>query len=342
MLDFFSGQLHDMKKALSEFEERVSQSNQRLWENQKVQEGGLSSAEEHVVLIRRVLNDALGGTTRVTTIERQSQTNPEEQEEAQIIDWGWYGEQLHYGDNRDDFMNGVILTDEEVAERAQKEKVKKRHSVVLYLAGRAAEKDEEKLRETYDVGGMDELLQTFLPKGIEWEEEMAALSTTVVKQVLEHREASRRQQEKLGEVKERALVKGAVAKVFAAGDEELLEDPAKKMDLVMGAMPTAVNWTEGMERMLDGVIAEVKKVLADKQKENDPEEVEAAKEELLQETKKFGKDAKAVIDLIEAGKDDEARAAMAELEQKVKDKEAEADKSGAPQIPDGATVFGGS
>jgi hypothetical protein len=355
LLDFFTDRLQESQKQLREFEERVAQSNQQLWDNQQKQNEGLSTAEEHVVLIRRVLNDALCGTTRVTTIERRSQSNPEEQEEVQVIDWGWYGEQLHYSDDPQTFMNGHVLTDEEVAERAQKERVKKQHNIVLYLAGKAAEKDEDKLREVYDAGGLEEHLQTFLPQKVVWEEEMAAMAPTIVDQVLKQREAARKQQKKMGEVKERALVKGAVAKVIAAGDEELLDDPTKKMELVMGALPAAISWTEGMESILDEVIIETKKAMAEKEaereamekkaageEENDPEEVEAAKEELLRETKKFGEEAAGVIALIEAGKEDEAREAMAKLEQKVKDKEAEADRSGAPLIPDGAAVFGGS
>ncbi len=277
----------------------------------------------------------------MTTVERRSQTNPEEQEETQIIDWGWYGNQLHFSDDPNTFMNGVVLTDEELAERAQKERVKKRHNIVLYLAGKAAEKDEAKLKEAHDAGSLEEHLKGFLPEGIEWEDEMTEIAPVIVDQVLKQRMAVRRQQEKLGKVKEKALVKGAVAKVFAAGEEALLEDPAKKVETVQGALPMAVNWTEGMEEVLDEAIAEVRGVIAEKVKENDPEEVEAAKQELLEDTKKFGDEAAGVIELIEAGKEGEARQAMAQLEQRVKDKEAEAGKN-APHIPDGAAIFGGS
>jgi len=342
MLDFFNERLTELRKELGEFETKVAESNQQLWNNQQKQNEGLSTAEEHVVLIRRVLNDALCGTTRVTTIERRSQSNPEEQEEVQVIDWGWYGEQLHYSDDPQTFMNGHILTDEELAERAQQEKVKKQHNIVLYTAGRAAEQDEDKLREIYDGGDLVPHLKTFLPPKIEWDDEMDAMVPTVVEQVLGQREAARKQQEKLGKAKERALVKGAVAKLFAAEEEELLKDPDKRIEAVHGALPSSMAWTPGMEEVLDEVIAEVSKAMEEKHKENDPEEVEAAKEELLEETKRFGADAAEVIKLIEDGKEDEARAAMAKLDALVKAKEEEADRSGAPEIPDGAAVFGGS
>jgi hypothetical protein len=289
--------------------------------------------------------------TRIQTIERRKEGS-DEMEEAQVIDWGWYGEQLHYSDDPQTFMSGVVLTKEELDERKLQELNKRRHNVVLYLVGKAAETDEAKLREVYDAGGLEEHLQQFLPEKVVWEEAMVELAPKLTEQVLAQREAARKQQEKLGKAKEKAIVKGTVAKIFAAGDEELLEGD-KKVETVMGAMPTAMQWTEGMEAVLDEVIEEVKKTMAEQEakrkemeekaeEENDPEEVEAAKEELLAETKKFGEDAAAVIELIEAGKEDEARAAMAELEQKVKDKEAEADRSGAPVIPDGAAVFGGS
>lgn len=346
MLDFFANQMTELRKGLMEFEERVAKSNQQLWNNQQSEKQGLDMAEEHILLMRRVLNDALGGVTRVMTIERRAEGS-EETEEAQVIDWGWYGEQLHFSDDREQFMIGVVLNEEELEERREKEKVKRRHDLVLYASGRAADKDEDELRKVYDEGDLPEHLAQFLPKGdqFKWEEEMGKIAPTIVEQVLGQREAARKQQEKLDSAKEKALLKSAIFKVYAAGDEEQLDDPEQREILVAGGLPTQVQWTPRMSEMLEGCIKEVQEEIAkreaERNKENDPEEVEAAKEELLQETKKFGEDAADVIKLIEEGKEDEARAAMAKLEEQVKAKEAEADQRGAPPIPDGATVFGG-
>jgi hypothetical protein len=341
MLDFFSNRLQELRKAMVEMEERVAQSNQQLWNNQQQQNRGLGSAEEHIVLLRRVFNDALSGVTRVTKVERRSQTNPDEMEEAQVIDWGWYGEQLHYSDSPEVFMNGTVLTDDEVKERAEKERIKKRNNVVLYLASKAAEKDEKTLREAYEAGGLDKFLQLFLPPKVVWEEEMHDLAPDIVKNLLAQREAVRKQQEKMEVTKERSLLKMAVQRVIAGGDGELLHDLEQREELVHAALPDVVNWTPRMAENLGPVIEEVFAEESKKLEENDPEEVEDAKQELLEETKKFGEEAAEVIKLIESGKEDEARAAMAQLEQKVKDKEAEANRN-APHIPDGAAVFGGT
>lgn len=352
MLDFFVNQMTELRKFVDEFQGKVAQSNEQLWQNQNRQNEGLKVAEEHVVLLRRVLNDALGGVTRVTTIERRKEGS-EELEEVQTIDWGWYGEQLHYSDDPQTFMNGVVLTSEEIKERAEKEAVKKRHNIVLYLAGKAAEKSEDELRKVYDEGDLDKHLQKFMPEKIEWEDAMHEIAPTIVEQVLQQRGAARKQKEKLEATRERLLLKNAITKLIAGGEEDVLKDgtPEQKAELVAGSMPTVVKWTDSMADSLENVIeevfkeaeeAEAKRLKAmEDQEENDPEEVEAAAQELLEETKKFGEEAAGVIELIEAGKEDEARAAMDELEAKVKAKEAEAAKN-APHIPDGATVFGGS
>lgn len=354
MIDFFTEQVNTLRKDIGEFQERVAKSNEQLWNNQQKQNEGLSSAEEHVVLLRRVLNDALGGVTRIETIERRKEGS-DETEEAQVIDWGWYGEQLHYSDDPKTFMNGVVLTAEEIEERAAKEAVKKRHNIVLYLAGQAAEKGEEELRKVYDEGDLDAHLKQFLPEQVKWEDEMHDIAPTIVEQVLKQREAARNQQQKMKAAKERMLLKTTVSKLIAGGDEEILKNGTKEQraELVAGAIPTVVKWTESMAESLDGIIEEVLKVLEEEkakrkaaeekaEEENDPEEVEAAKQQLLDETKKFGEDAAQVIKLIEEGKDDEARVAMAQLEEQVKSKEAEADKNARSSIPDGATVFGES
>jgi hypothetical protein len=350
MIDYFLDQLNTVRQEVSNLRNEVAESNDQLWKNQTQQNAGLSSAEEHVVLLRRVLNDALGGCTRVMTIERRKEGS-EELEEVQTIDWGWYGEQLFCSDDPNTFMSGVVLTPEEIAERTEKANAKKRHDVVLYLAGQAAAKDTEGLRKALEEEDLDEYLKKFLPEKVEWEEEMHDIAPAIVEQVMQQRETMRLQQEKMEKVKERSLLKNTVAKIVACGDGEMFRNATdeQKIKLVAEALPTVVQWTDSMASILDEVIEEVLKEAEEKEakrqqasaaEENDPEEVEAAKQELLEETKQFGEDASKVMELIEAGKEDEARAAMAQLEERVKAKEAEAEKN-APHIPDGATVFGG-
>jgi ketosteroid isomerase-like protein len=340
MLEFFSNQVMDLRKAMVEMEKRVADSNQQLWNNQKEQNKGLSTSEEHVVLLRRVLNDALGGTTRVTKINRQSQTNLEP-EEVQTIDWGWYGEQLHFSDSPEIFMNGLVLSEEEIGERTSKEIIKRRQNIVLYLAIKAAEANEAKLKEAYDAGGLDELLKSFLPPNVVWEEEMHDIASEAVVNVLKQRETARKQQERMDAIKERSLLSNAIRKVIAGGDEKGLADLAQAESLVREALPSVVQWTPRMSDSLPGAISGVLQEMAEKSKENDPAEVEAAKEVLMEKTKKFGDDAAEVIRLIESGDREEARKKMDGLEQKVKAEENEA-RGSAPNIPDGAAIFGGS
>lgn|GEM_PF-7078965 len=339
MVDFFAGQLNSLRSDVGQFEQAVRKSNQELFENQQRQADGLKGAEEHVVLIRRVLNDALGGVTRVRTIERRAE-GTDEMEEAQVIDWGWYGEQAHYSENREAFMNGVVLTDDEIKERVEKEKIETRHKVVFYLAGQSASKDEDRLRKAREDGDLNELLKSFLPpQGIQWEDEMSAIAPDIVDKVLEQRDKTKQQKEKMDAFKEKALLKTIVQRMIASGDGDKL-DSANLEELVAGLLPGVVQWTDSMSKLLPEVIEEIRKEAVEEE-ENDPEDVEREKQKLLDETKEFGEKAAHAIDMIKEGKEEEAEEAMAELEQKVKDKELEAARN-APEYPDGAEIFGGS
>lgn len=335
MLDFFSARMQEVTKAMESFEGRVGESNQQLWKNQQLQSQGLSAAEEHVAILRRVLNDALGGVTRVKAVERK---NPAE-EEAQVIDWAWYAVQLHFTKNKEDFVIGEVLEDEVVAERTEKEDAEKRRKVVLYLAGKAAETDEDALRAAFDEGGLEDVLKAHLPAGIEWDDETVKIAPDIVELVLERREAARAQQAKVAAQQELAVLGGTVAKV-AAGEPKFFDmHRDEQVKLIQEALPSVMEWTERMSEAVGDVVDELHDAHAKAEAENDPEEVEAAKQELLEETKRFGEKANGVIDLIEAGKEDEARAKMAELDKLVKDKEAEAGSES--HVPEGATIFGG-
>jgi hypothetical protein len=337
LLDFFSSQMQGLRKDMGEFQNRVAESNQQLWSNQQAQRNGLSGAEEHVMLLRRVFNDALGGVTRVKTIERK---NPEG--EAQVIDWDWYAEQLHFSENKQDFMNGEVIEPEVMEKLKEKAALERKQQMTLHALWKAAESDEDALRAAYDEGGLSELLEPFRPKGATWDAQNDELAAELVEKVLSQREAARKQQEKMEAAKERAILKTVLTKLYTQ-DEQLVmtADDEHLHEAVQGGLPSVVKWTDRMAEVCREVANEVVLEAAEKAKENDPEEVEAAKQELLEETKKFGEEAREVIDLIESGDEVEARKRMAALEQKVKDKEAEADAQGAPPIPDGAAVFGG-
>lgn len=348
MMDFFSNQLMDMRQEMAAFEKRVADSNRQLWNNQQQEKQGLRAAEDHVVLLRRVLNDALGGTTRVSTIERRSQTDVEETEKAQNVDWGWYAEQLHYSEDRDAYMRGEVLTEDEISDRAAAEKIKQRNNIVLYAVGKAVEFDEPKLREVYDAGGLEEHLKQFMPQGHEWQDEMSEIAPGTVERVLSQRDAAKAQRAKVDLARTRALLKVAAQKAIAGGCGGM-DSYEGRLKALQGSLPTAVAWTEEMDGMAEEVVLEAVSEHAEraaaeekaKFEENDPKEVEEAKQDLLDATEKFGNEAGKVIELINEGREEEARVEMDKLEQQVKDKEAEADANRAPHIPDGAAVFGG-
>jgi hypothetical protein len=342
VIKYVSDQMDKIQKSLFDFNEQVKDSNQVLWQNQQQQKSGMDEFEEHILILRRVLNDALGGITRVTTVERRKEGSSDENEEAQVIDWGWYSNQIDHNLDRDGFMNGQVLSDEQIEEAIAKKKKTLAQNLVLFAVGQAAEKDEDQLRKLQDDECLIDWLEDQIPKNHEWDHEMMdPMVPEVVKQVLGQRKAARDQQAKLDSAKERLMVKSAIAKVVAAGDEEVLRsgDLEAKAKVVAASLPTVVQWTPSMQETLDEVIEEVLEKMDAENKENDPEEVEQEKQKLLEETKRFGDDAEEVIDLIQSGKKEEAQAAMAKLDEKVKAKEAEAAKN-APHVPDGATVFG--
>ena len=327
--EFFSKRAEEIQNGMSELERRVVESISQVWENQKRHNDGMRVAEEHVILLRRVLNDALGGVTRVMTIDRRK-AGSTETEKAQVIDWGWYGEQLHYSDDPNTFMSGVVLAVEELEQRKLLALEKRRRDIVVHLAVRSAEKDEDELRRIYDEGDLGEHLQQFTPKGVVWEAEMDKVAPEIVDAVLRKREAARKQQEKLEESKERSILRSVVYNLLKSGYSAILE-PEEQEALVASQLPLAMEWTPRMSKNLPHIVEEMQAKLRG--------EMEEAKEKLLEETKEFGEDAAHVIELIQSGKEDEARAAMGKLEERVRLKELEA--SGSPEIPDGAAVFGG-
>jgi len=332
--------VQELHSTVDSLRNEIAGNNKIMFDNQGRLNEGLRASEDHIILIRRVLNDALGGVTRIEKFEVE---DPETGEKVknQKVDWGWYAIQQHYNDNQK-FMDMDTLSDERIAELEKVEAQQKMVNTILYLASKAAEKDENKLRECLKGEGLDDYLKTFLQGNMVWEDDMSAMAPKVVQSALNYRDHARDQQVKLNAQKERTLIKSVISKVIASGDDAILkgEDFAAKQELISSGLPTVVKWTESMAGMLEEVIAETFKERVPLE-ENDPEEVEAAKQALLAETQRFGKDAAHVIELIEAGKEVEARSAMAGLEKLVKEKEEEAAKN-TPHVPEGAAIFGGS
>lgn len=325
-----------LRDRLSALEGRVAKSNDTLLKNQQNIADGMRLAEEHIVLLRRVLNDALGGVTRVTKIDRVGAEDLQPVDKVQVIDWGWYGEQLHFCDDAALFMNGAVLSPKQIALRASTELSKRRRSIVLYAASQAAEKDEAALREAYEAGGLEELLKRHIPEKIVWEEPMAELAPDIVAQVLRQREQAQKLRQTQQRVQERAMLKAAVVRAAAVEGADVLKDVGRVGELVRGILPAATPWTVQLAQGLEEVIAEV----LEQREQNGPQQMQEAAQVLLEETREFGAAAQEVIGLIQSGNQEEAQVKMAELEKKVKDKEAEAD-SNAPYIPEGAAIFGG-
>ena len=134
---------------VQDIENRVGQSNKQLFQNQQMMNNGLAAAEEHVGLIRRVLNDALCGITRVTTITRPV-SDPSVSgmtEEVQVVDWNWYTAQLRA-------VGGAVSFFHEILAAERRDEAKKRTEMVAKFLRKqdvetltSAIEEEAKMRE---------------------------------------------------------------------------------------------------------------------------------------------------------------------------------------------------
>lgn len=111
----------------------INKAHDQMWNNQRVMHTGLKASEEHTMLVRRVLNDALGGVTRVVKIERRIEAGKPEMEEVQLIDWDWYAEQFDYSDDPNEFMAGTIVPDEAIEIKKEARRVAaEKHAEEIY------------------------------------------------------------------------------------------------------------------------------------------------------------------------------------------------------------------
>lgn len=87
LADQFNDSIKNLSKATFDTLRGIRGAVDGLWKNQQLLNSGLSSAEAHYMIHRRVFNDALSGVTRVKTIERRVEAGKEAMEEVQLIDW---------------------------------------------------------------------------------------------------------------------------------------------------------------------------------------------------------------------------------------------------------------
>jgi hypothetical protein len=245
----------NINKAIGGLEQRVAQSNQQLWRNQQHQNQGLQASEQHILLIRRVLNDALCGVTRVASVERKV-FGSEETEQVQVIDWSWYTAQMDVMDGPHEFMMGMVLPDEEVEIRRAKVLKLAISKAIISTLESLVQKGEKAAREAAeDDEKFQKLIVSVLSKSpqFEWTEEWEAFSKKELLRLIAAEDA-----------KLEALAKEKAA--MEAAKEELLaetEDFAK----VAGRAVKAIN--DGDDRAAAAAFGELEKRVEDKEKEAD-------------------------------------------------------------------------
>ena len=155
------GQLvESISNQLDVFENKISHSNEQLWRNQNMLNTGLRTAEDHLILVRRVLNDALCGVTRVKTIERPEEIGSDEMETVQVIDWVWYTQQLDFCDSRDQYMSGWTLSEEEVERRIAAREEAIRLQRMDAIANRMLQSKNDEMRDAIlDASELRDLLE---------------------------------------------------------------------------------------------------------------------------------------------------------------------------------------
>ena len=223
---------------VSDIEKQVAQSNRQLWENQKMMNNGLAAAENHVVLIRRVLNDALSGITRVVTISRPSQNAddpPGTVEDAQVIDWNWYADQLRAAESISEFVRGTDLV-------LKKAEAKKR---TLRMAALLAEQETESLRLALtDEAEMKKLAGPVVEDAVPWTPQLYSALRQMATKELEKRDPKPKedpkpkpveqmeieQQKLMDEFKQISEISGEAVKAIEAGDEVGAQEAVSKLE----------------------------------------------------------------------------------------------------------------
>lgn len=402
-------------------EERVAKSNQQLWDNQQKQGQGLDASQEHIMLIRRVLHDAFSGVTRYEILERPPFPGAEKTEEnaelwqAQVIDWGWYADQLRFQADKNAFMAGCTISDEDLDVRRGKAETQRCTNIVQALAYKAIQKDEkEVVKALDDIEALRPLLTDHLPTAAgKWTDEMEAMAydhtktvlgqvrqrramavlPPLLKKLIEDNETGLRKESKLSDpsddfveamklavtndgkqmadweddlaVKAHMMLKAQLSALDKKRQDQRESDIGDALER-LGKTCSAMALEDIGQRVLEGenilktkkgveiemdaadrkaAYVTIKHILDEKAKKIDPdanpEAVEEATAELMAEFKDMGELAARTQKAIEDGDEAAAQAGMAELKRRADEKEAEGIEDPHPELPKGATVFGG-
>jgi len=328
-----SEMVRDFDARRNETEKRISESNQQLWRNQQEQNEGLRIAEKHAMIQRRVFNDALAGCTRVTSIERKIQEGSDEVEEVQVIDWDWYAEQLINSADYNDFIVGVLVPEETVKQKTEQRSQRARAQVLHYCVSKALAKDEAKLREALEGDGLEGLLKDFMPNGVDWTDEMSLEMEDIAKAGLMLWE--QKKQEAIKRAK-KVRIHSAIDKLVRVMPDESIR---KTADRIEAGEPILKDKDGNEIELSDEEAKEAAELM--RSKINDPEAIEKAKNELMEETAAVAKIATEAQEAIAKGDAETAGRKMAELEEKVEEAEAKAPDDPNKQFPEGASIFGG-
>jgi hypothetical protein len=243
-------------KQVQDIQSKVEVSNKQLFQNQQMMNNGLASAEEHIGLIRRVLNDALCGITMVTTISRPA-ANPAAAvgvlEETQVVDWNYYVSQFRAIKAVVAFFQGI----KEVLRRAE---AKERTEMVAKFL---REQDIQTL--TMSITEEERMKALVMPiiKGVQW--------TPQLFQVLRQLASKELQEKKPKEppiTPLKTVPKGNDTEAVAAAQQELL-DEFKAVSEAAGQAVKAIE--AGDEVGAAEAVAELERA-ADKQLEENPRE----------------------------------------------------------------------
>lgn len=314
---------------VQQLEQRVAQSNQQLWKNQQAQNVGLRNAEHHAVIMRRVMNDALSGVTRVKRITRPSQEDMCELnkiEDVHVIDWTWYTHQLDAALGLSQFAHMVRQHEQAIIKRRWK--VAEEAADVIIRQG---DSFAEELAENDDVLG--EFLQTRLAE--ETDQEFILIQNIV--KILIPKKLLKVRTERAKELADKKFeeISKAVAKIERIATPKTLQDLAERIE----AGEDIIKDESGTEIEMDAALRSRTVALLTSLASED---VVAAKKELQKEMEDVAEVAREAIEAIKGGDEETAAARMEELERRA----AAAEKKEEPQpvpkqeFPDGAAIFG--
>jgi hypothetical protein len=295
-------------KAVDMVRKDLSKTSERLFNNQNLLNNGLTAAENHAILSRRVLNDMLNGVVRTISYDFTKVKDGDFTDNVTNIHWNWYDEQAYFqlsfkkDISIEAFTSGHTLSDEEI-EVLKLSDAKSKIQKLVYYSFRK-EKDVKNVKVLFDTAIESDCSDLFqfisknLPEHNDWREAAELLGDEVVHGVV---------------IEATTAVIGAFQKREAKKMKDLLKENEKEKSKKRAA---------DLLEKVSGLPA------------NDPDEVKKEADKLLDESNAFAKKAGEAVKLLDEGKMAEANKVMAELEAKVSEVENR-------QLPEGAAIFGG-